>query len=684
MRLAEGVLAASFSPDGRQIALVRRPLNAPSAEETGASRGADEGLYILELSTGRETRLSDQVNHTRWFMGYQPAWSPDGSRIVFLGGDDEALLWVASLRSGQVRPIRIETAVPGPVTPLVWSADGRHLVYGADVLDRATELWALELREDGTARGRMVGEGRPVYRLPAGDALLGDALMGDALMVDTESGRARLDLKTLELSFLTGPASQPADLAAAPTGVYDVTYYWPLNTTAQTNITSYASHSSSSGGCSDGGSRYDCACNGSSCRTGHKGTDLGASFGTSILAAEAGTVIGVYGGCGSTTSCSTTNTSCNGGAGNYVVVQHSNGAITRYLHQKGTAATYGASVQARALLGYVGSTGSSTGCHLHFDISYSGVYYDPYYGSCSCTSKSLWKSTSTPPSTTPVPDLYGFLMNGTGTGSTEAHVLSGASNYQQFLLQTGTPLAQTNRDGYAFDLGDYDGDGKADLFVVKMNGTGTGTTELHILSGASGFQQWLVHTGTGLEVTNRDRFAFEVADYDRDKIPDLYALKMNSTAGTLEVHVLSGASGYSQFIVHSTTALAQTNPNVFAFDVGDYNKDGVPDLYCIGMNGTGSGSSEMHILSGAANYQSFLVHAVLPVAQTSSSQWNFAVGDYNRDGTADLYMMKLNGTGTATVETHIVSGASNFSSWLLHTGVPATTGTSSQWWWEVY
>ncbi len=85
--------------------------------------------------------------------------------------------------------------------------------------------------------------------------------------------------------------------------------------------------------------------------------DLGAARGTPIHAAAAGTVI-----------IARNNGAWNGGYGNYVVITHDNGSQTLYAHMTHANASPGESVMAGQVIGYVGSTGLSTGAHLHFEV----------------------------------------------------------------------------------------------------------------------------------------------------------------------------------------------------------------------------------------------------------------------------------------------------------------------------
>lgn len=102
----------------------------------------------------------------------------------------------------------------------------------------------------------------------------------------------------------------------------------------------------------------------------------GGIMGSQVVAADGGTVIDVYNSCyhnwGKNGSCG-----CNGGYGNYVMIDHGNGKVTIYGHLTNAIVSYGQSVSKGQLLGYVGSTGNSTGPHLHFECRYNGVKYDP-------------------------------------------------------------------------------------------------------------------------------------------------------------------------------------------------------------------------------------------------------------------------------------------------------------------
>lgn len=96
--------------------------------------------------------------------------------------------------------------------------------------------------------------------------------------------------------------------------------------------------------------------------TNHKGIDIGASTGTAIVAAASGTVVI------STYSYS---------AGNYIMINHGGGVYTVYMHCSKLLVSEGAQVKQGQTIAKVGSTGYSTGPHLHFGIRSGGQYVNP-------------------------------------------------------------------------------------------------------------------------------------------------------------------------------------------------------------------------------------------------------------------------------------------------------------------
>ena len=94
----------------------------------------------------------------------------------------------------------------------------------------------------------------------------------------------------------------------------------------------------------------------------HEGIDIAASSGTPVHAAAAGTVI---------------HAGWLGGYGNLVVVDHGNGLSTAYAHASAILVAVGQNVAQGETVSLVGSTGNSTGPHLHFEVRVNGSAVDP-------------------------------------------------------------------------------------------------------------------------------------------------------------------------------------------------------------------------------------------------------------------------------------------------------------------
>ena len=94
----------------------------------------------------------------------------------------------------------------------------------------------------------------------------------------------------------------------------------------------------------------------------HYGVDFAASYGTSIYAAKSGTV---------------TDASYSNAYGYHVTIMHSNGSYTLYAHMPGLIVSVGQYVSQGETIGYVGTSGWSTGPHLHFGLNIGGSWVNP-------------------------------------------------------------------------------------------------------------------------------------------------------------------------------------------------------------------------------------------------------------------------------------------------------------------
>ncbi|MFQ9514342.1 MAG: murein hydrolase activator EnvC family protein [Eubacterium sp.] len=95
----------------------------------------------------------------------------------------------------------------------------------------------------------------------------------------------------------------------------------------------------------------------------HSGIDIPAPAGTAVVAAASGTVEWA---------------NYSSSAGNWIGINHGNGVYTVYMHMSALLVSAGTSVNAGQTIGLVGTTGSSTGNHLHFSVRKNGAYVNPW------------------------------------------------------------------------------------------------------------------------------------------------------------------------------------------------------------------------------------------------------------------------------------------------------------------
>ena len=203
----------------------------------------------------------------------------------------------------------------------------------------------------------------------------------------------------------------------------------------------------------------------------------------------------------------------------------------------------------------------------------------------------------------------------------------------EFTLHMDTILEKTKHD-FVFLVGDYNHNGHNNLYCIKSLGD-PDFTEVHILNGGNNYKNWLLQTKTPIKNEGAD-WDFDLGDYNNDGHLDLFCIKKNITGThSTEVHILSGASNFQTFLLQTGTKLHETGNNC-KFCVGDYNGDGRPDLFYISKNNNKSHTTEVHILKGSDNYQSFLCQTSTNLHETDDD-WEFGVSDYLGNGKKDLY-----------------------------------------------
>lgn len=166
-------------------------------------------------------------------------------------------------------------------------------------------------------------------------------------------------------------------------------------------------------------------------------------------------------------------------------------------------------------------------------------------------------------------------------------------------------------DTHQVVFADYDGDNRADLWTLD-NDTGALEVRGDTVEGSTLFEETIAAVATG--VTGAERLL--VADYNRDLVPDLYAVGPDG-----RLRVFDGASGFTTELV--ALDLGPLDSADLALD--DLTADGHPDLYLIG--------SEVRVLLGAFGY------AEGPVVESTAvpARGSVQLGDYDGDGHPDIY-----------------------------------------------
>ena len=154
-------------------------------------------------------------------------------------------------------------------------------------------------------------------------------------------------------------------------------------------------------------------------------------------------------------------------------------------------------------------------------------------------------------------------------------------------MQTKTILHETG-DNCQFSVGDFNGDGKLDIFYIAKNNTGSHTTEVHVLRGSDEYKSWLLQTKTILHETNED-WEFGVSNYIGNGNKDLYCInKRNENGQCTDVNILNGSNNYQSWSQQTKTKLHMTDENFSFYPVGK-------QLFVISRLGA-SDSTECHSL----------------------------------------------------------------------------------------
>ena len=269
------------------------------------------------------------------------------------------------------------------------------------------------------------------------------------------------------------------------------------------------------------------------------------------------------------------------------------------------------------------------------------------------------------------PDLYAVDQRGT-----TVHVVDGSRQYTAGQGRFPTALPRTLADRWEFTAADYDRDGIDDVVGIKTWG-GSGRVEMQVLDGAGAYARWRVQAVTALPRVSSTAWWFSVADVEGDGWPDLVAVNRQGPGGRTTVSVLTGASAFRSFLFRDvSTGMPWTSSAVVDFDMGDHDRDGVPDLYVIHRRG-GSGSTEVHVLDGTTRFTRWNGHGRTPLGWTDAS-YDFAVDDWNGNGWDEVYAIRRDGrTGRTAVG---VLADRGYTRWVSSSDTPLPQTDGQPWW----
>ena len=385
-RILDRGAAPAFSPDGSKIAYAR-----PTDDWQPGSLIGGFDIHVYDVASGEDREL------TQGFDDSQPIWTPDGSTILFLSGQRTGVtsFWKVSATGGTAQQLTNfglvsaseESFVPNPSRNIdvQWSSDGSMLLYGARYSE-AGEVVVLEFDQEYRAvEARILAAGRAPMWGPGGKVFLpGTVNRSGKVTIRELSPRGSGEEEVISIEDARSLSEKRKPLQAAPAKSASCSaerFRWPIATYPASGYYYYDNNNTT-------GAYKNWKCSTTSeCYDQHRGTDIPVGCGTVVLSGSAGTVSTRNDGCADIGALGST---CGGGFGNYVKIDHGNSWFSIYAHMKnGTPKALGA-VGCGVQVGLSCSSGNSSGPHLHFEVQkYAAPGNDPFSGSCSGT-ESFW------------------------------------------------------------------------------------------------------------------------------------------------------------------------------------------------------------------------------------------------------------------------------------------------------
>ena len=211
---------------------------------------------------------------------------------------------------------------------------------------------------------------------------------------------------------------------------------------------------------------------------------------------------------------------------------------------------------------------------------------------------------------------------------------------------------------------DYNRDSRPDLWVVNSRPADGGTTVISIYDG-SGFTSALNVPRTSMPQQPADlNTAFMAGDYNGDGVPDLWLVHRRlDSSGVTALRIIDGANPL-YLLLDTPTVFPQYGDEV-RFALADYNRDGVLDLYAI-VPDVGANNVKVRVANGMNLYELLTERTAAIPAPNLYADIVFALADYDGDGRADLWAIDPRDT-SANAVTVTILGGNAFSSVLAQT-----------------
>lgn len=212
----------------------------------------------------------------------------------------------------------------------------------------------------------------------------------------------------------------------------------------------------------------------------------------------------------------------------------------------------------------------------------------------------------------PLDTLFGAIKTrDTGTGTVEVHLMSRASRYREFVHQSGSAIALAQADDFAFGFSTVT---PGDLYCVKLRNTALGRVEVHVLSRASRYQEFVLQQVTPFFESDVPNFTFSPR-WSGLGIEGLLGIKHANTPGSVELHATGRA--YDAFVLQTPTSLPVRGAAPLAHLFYPQREQALIELV--------RGASQVEVVQVAAPFAAPPTRATTPLGVADAANFVFGI-----------------------------------------------------------